>query len=154
MTAPGPGMLQPLLLTLLGAAGTGLGGLMVVLQPQMNYRRLGALQVSYCSVLSSVADAALQTAECQPPADAGAAHTCKTRGRGQVDGLYARISSISNDSLAPPQDCWSHKQHELRQHLCHVDPLVMQTERGGATLLSLSYCICRAWQLDSCSASA
>lgn len=39
-------MLQPLLLTLLGAFGTGLGGIMVVLQPQMNYKRLGALQVS------------------------------------------------------------------------------------------------------------
>jgi hypothetical protein len=38
-------MLQPLLLTLLGAAGTGLGGLLVVLQPSMDFRRLGALQV-------------------------------------------------------------------------------------------------------------
>jgi len=45
-------MLQPLLLTLLGAFGTGLGGIMVVLQPQMNYKRLGALQVS-SSCLSS-----------------------------------------------------------------------------------------------------
>lgn len=39
-------MLQPLLLTLLGAAGTGIGGMMVVLQPQLSWRRLGALQVS------------------------------------------------------------------------------------------------------------
>lgn len=38
-------MLQPLLLTLLGAAGTGLGGLLVVLQPCLSFKRLGALQV-------------------------------------------------------------------------------------------------------------
>jgi hypothetical protein len=39
-------MLLPLMLTLLGAAGTGLGGLLVVIQPHMNFKRLGALQVS------------------------------------------------------------------------------------------------------------
>lgn len=47
-------MLQPLLLTLLGAAGTGFGGLMVVLQPHMNFRRLGALQVR-CGAVSAAA---------------------------------------------------------------------------------------------------
>lgn len=45
-------MLQPLLLTLLGAAGTGLGGLLVVLQPQMCFKRLGALQVGAAWVVS------------------------------------------------------------------------------------------------------
>lgn len=38
-------MLQALLLTLLGAAGTGIGGLVVVIQPCMGFKRLGALQV-------------------------------------------------------------------------------------------------------------
>lgn len=44
-------MLLPLMLTLLGAAGTGLGGLLVVLQPHMNFKRLGALQVSAVNFL-------------------------------------------------------------------------------------------------------
>ena len=46
-------LLQPLLLTMLGAAGTGLGGLLVVLQPQMSFVRLGALQV--CQIAGSTA---------------------------------------------------------------------------------------------------
>lgn len=36
---------QALLLTLLGAAGTALGGLLVVIQPTMSFKRLGMLQV-------------------------------------------------------------------------------------------------------------
>lgn len=36
---------QALLLTLLGAAGTALGGLLVVVQPTMSFKRLGMLQV-------------------------------------------------------------------------------------------------------------
>lgn len=39
-------VLQALGLTFLGAAGTGLGGLMVIAQPQMDFKRLGILQVS------------------------------------------------------------------------------------------------------------
>jgi ZIP family zinc transporter len=38
-------VLQALLLTFMGAAGTALGGLMVVVQPRMQFQRLGALQV-------------------------------------------------------------------------------------------------------------
>lgn len=34
-----------LLLTAMGAAGTALGGLMVVAQPKMDFKRLGVLQV-------------------------------------------------------------------------------------------------------------
>ena len=36
---------QALLLTCMGAAGTALGGLLVVVQPKMNFRRLGVMQV-------------------------------------------------------------------------------------------------------------
>lgn len=35
-----------LLLTAMGAAGTALGGLMVVAQPKMDFKRLGVLQVA------------------------------------------------------------------------------------------------------------
>jgi hypothetical protein len=38
-------VVHALLLTSLGAAGTALGGLMVVLQPKMQFKRLGYLQV-------------------------------------------------------------------------------------------------------------
>jgi ZIP family zinc transporter len=38
-----------LALTSMGAAGTALGGLLVVAQPQMSFRRLGALQVGIAS---------------------------------------------------------------------------------------------------------
>jgi ZIP family zinc transporter len=34
-----------LALTMMGAAGTGLGGLMVIIQPNMSFKRLGVLQV-------------------------------------------------------------------------------------------------------------
>lgn len=58
-------MLLPLMLTLLGAAGTGLGGLLVVLQPHMNFKRLGALQVCG-SLKGSSTKHSVQTA-CQVP---------------------------------------------------------------------------------------
>lgn len=36
---------RALALTFLGAAGTALGGLLVVVQPKMDFKKLGALQV-------------------------------------------------------------------------------------------------------------
>ncbi len=40
-----------LALTMMGAAGTGLGGLMVVIQPNMSFKRLGILQVGSASAV-------------------------------------------------------------------------------------------------------
>jgi hypothetical protein len=50
-----------LVLTGLGALGTALGGLLVVLQPNMSFKRLGAVQVGHQNFRTSALAAARQT---------------------------------------------------------------------------------------------
>eukprot|EP00879_Flechtneria_rotunda_P017993 GHRR01018857.1.p1 GENE.GHRR01018857.1~~GHRR01018857.1.p1 ORF type:complete len:329 (+),score=111.59 GHRR01018857.1:960-1946(+) len=50
----GSSVFQALLLTMMGAAGTALGGLLVIAQPTMNFRKLGALQGLAAGLMLSI----------------------------------------------------------------------------------------------------
>lgn len=103
-----------LLLTLMGAAGTAIGGILVVIQPSMSYKKLGALQVMQVSRGPNSAD----TFSCQRSQDkvkhetSSMQYPCLALAR--ANARWARTAVLCLHTVADFREC------AMKRKLCSI----------------------------------
>ncbi len=112
-------VINALLLTGLGAAGTALGGLIVVAQPKMQFKRLGYLQASRVNLVCEQAECAYRKSV-RTPHDNLTGHT--------AEGLRCQRRAVF---IAKASDTASHNGR--RQGLAHAEHLMRRVPAGTVT---------------------